>query len=97
MPIVVNRFGVIAGPANCEIGSGLGGVVAIAHYFKLPLKYGGRQNRCVTSLLEDALRAGGIADKPDGAFSRRYFNLGGGAGKLAFRCAKRRILETEMG
>ena len=89
LPVVVNRFGVLSGPG--QFGhTDQGWVVwwAIAHWFKLPLKYLGWQGKQVRDVLfvEDMLGLLDIQIRQIGQFRGEVFNLGGGAANATSLC-----------
>jgi CDP-paratose 2-epimerase len=100
MPLVINRFGVIAGTGQfAKLDQGWVVWWAIAHYFKLPLKYigwNGKQVRDVLflddvcSLVE--LQMGEIA-----RFRGDIFNLGGGSANSLSLREGTNLLEHKLG
>ena len=82
MPIVVNRFGVIAGTGQfAKLDQGWVVWWAIAHYFKLPLKYIGWNGKQVRDILflEDVCALVELQMGQMDRFRGDIFNLGGGA------------------
>ena len=100
MPIVINRFGVIAGTGQfAKLDQGWVVWWAIAHYFKLPLKYIGWNGKQVRDILflEDVcslveLQLGQI-DK----FRGDIFNVGGGAANSLSLREGTALLERSLG
>ena len=100
MPIVINRFGVIAGIGQfAKLDQGWVVWWAIAHYFKLPLKYIGWNGKQVRDILflEDVcslveLQLGQI-DK----FRGDIFNVGGGAANSLSLREGTALLERSLG
>ena len=82
MPVVVNRFGVIAGTGQfAKLDQGWVVWWAIAHYFKLPLKYIGWNGKQVRDILflEDVCALVELQMNQMDRFRGDIFNLGGGA------------------
>jgi nucleoside-diphosphate-sugar epimerase len=95
MPIVVNRFGVIAGSGQfAKLDQGWVVWWAIAHYFaaaeiyRLEWQAGSRR-----SFLEDV--PGGIADEADGAISRRNFQPWRRPGQFAVATRRDALIATK--
>ena len=98
MPIVVNRFGVIAGTGQfAKLDQGWVVWWAIAHYFKLPLKYIGWNGKQVRDILflEDVCAIGGVADETDGTISRRYFQSWGRPGQFPVATRRNALIATK--
>ena len=96
LPVVVNRFGVLSGPG--QFGhTDQGWVVwwAIAHWFKLPLKYLGWQGKQVRDVLfvEDMLALLDIQIGQIEKLRGDVFNLGGGAANATSLCEAARAMQ----
>ena len=100
MPIVVNRFGVIAGTGQfAKLDQGWVVWWAIAHYFRLPLKYVGWNGKQVRDILflDDACALVELQMSQMARFRGDIFNLGGGpANSLSLREATE-LLERKLG
>jgi CDP-paratose 2-epimerase len=100
MPVVVNRFGVIAGTGQfAKLDQGWVVWWAIAHYFKLPLKYIGWNGKQVRDILflEDVCALVELEMNQIERFRGDIFNLGGGsANSLSLREATQ-LLEQKLG
>jgi CDP-paratose 2-epimerase len=100
MPVVVNRFGVIAGTGQfAKLDQGWVVWWAIAHYFKLPLQYIGWNGKQVRDILflEDVLNLVELQMNQIGRFRGDVFNLGGGcANSLSLREGTT-LLEQKLG
>ena len=96
LPIVVNRFGVLSGAG--QFGhTDQGWVVwwAVAHWFKLPLKYLGWHGKQVRDILfvEDMLELLDIEIGRIGEFRGDVFNLGGGQANSISLCEATQAME----
>jgi len=89
MPLVINRFGVIAGTGQfAKLDQGWVVWWAIAHYFKLALKYIGWNGKQVRDVLflDDVLSLVELQMGQIGRFRGEIFNFGGGfANSLSLR------------
>jgi len=100
LPVVINRFGVIAGTGQfAKLDQGWVVWWAIAHYFRQPLKYIGWNGKQVRDILflEDVvelveLEIGRIAE-----FRGDIFNLGGGRGNSLSLREGTALLERKLG
>ena len=100
LPLVINRFGVIAGTGQfAKLDQGWVVWWAIAHYFKLPLKYIGWNGKQVRDVLflDDvcdlvALQMGQIS-----RFRGDIFNIGGGAANSLSLREGTHLLESKLG
>jgi len=100
MPIVVNRFGVIAGTGQfAKLDQGWVVWWAIAHYFKLPLKYIGWNGKQVRDILflEDVCALVELQMKQMDRFRGDIFNLGGGAENSLSLREGTQLLERKLG
>jgi CDP-paratose 2-epimerase len=100
MPVVVNRFGVIAGTGQfAKLDQGWVVWWAIAHYFKLPLKYIGWNGKQVRDILflEDVCALVELQMNQIGRFRGDIFNLGGGAANSLSLREGTRLLEDKLG
>lgn len=96
LPIVVNRFGVIAGPG--QFGkTDQGWVVwwAVAHWFKLPLTYLGWKGKQVRDVLfiDDMLSLLDLQISKLASFRGEVFNVGGGAANAVSLCEATRTMQ----
>jgi CDP-paratose 2-epimerase len=100
MPIVINRFGVIAGTGQfAKLDQGWVVWWAIAHYFQLPLKYIGWNGKQVRDILflEDVCALVELQLGQIGRFRGDIFNVGGGhANSLSLREGTA-LLERKLG
>jgi len=100
LPIVVNRFGVIAGTGQfAKLDQGWVVWWAIAHYFKLPLKYigwNGKQLRDVL-FLEDVCALVELQMSQIERFRGDIFNVGGGAANSLSLREGTQLLENKLG
>jgi CDP-paratose 2-epimerase len=100
MPVVINRFGVIAGSGQfAKLDQGWAVWWAIAHYFKLPLKYIGWNGKQVRDVLflDDVC---GLVELQMGRMDRfrgHVFNLGGGAANSLSLREGTALLEKKLG
>jgi CDP-paratose 2-epimerase len=100
MPIVVNRFGVIAGTGQfAKLDQGWVVWWAIAHYFKLPLKYIGWNGKQVRDILflEDVCALVELQMGQMERFRGDIFNLGGGAANSLSLREGTALLEKKLG
>jgi CDP-paratose 2-epimerase len=100
MPIVVNRFGVIAGTGQfAKLDQGWVVWWAIAHYFKLPLKYIGWNGKQVRDIifLEDVCALVELQMGQIERFRGDIFNLGGGAANSLSLREGTALLERKLG
>jgi CDP-paratose 2-epimerase len=100
MPIVVNRFGVIAGSGQfAKLDQGWVVWWAIAHYFKLPLKYIGWNGKQVRDILflEDVCALVELQMKQMERFRGDIFNLGGGPANSLSLQEGTRLLQQKLG
>jgi CDP-paratose 2-epimerase len=100
MPIVVNRFGVIAGTGQfAKLDQGWVVWWAIAHYFKLPLKYIGWHGKQVRDILflEDVCALVESQMKQMERFRGDIFNLGGGSANSLSLREGTHLLEQKLG
>lgn len=100
MPIVVNRFGVIAGTGQfAKLDQGWVVWWAIAHYFKLPLKYIGWNGKQVRDILflEDVCALVELQMDQIDRFRGDIFNLGGGAENSLSLREGTQLLERKLG
>jgi CDP-paratose 2-epimerase len=100
MPIVVNRFGVIAGTGQfAKLDQGWVVWWAIAHYFKLPLKYIGWNGKQVRDILflEDVCALVELQMGQIEGFRGDVFNLGGGAANSLSLLEGTQLLEQKLG
>jgi CDP-paratose 2-epimerase len=100
MPIVVNRFGVIAGTGQfAKLDQGWVVWWAIAHYFKLPLKYIGWNGKQVRDILflEDVCALVELQMGQMERFRGNIFNLGGGAANSLSLREGTQLLEQKLG
>jgi CDP-paratose 2-epimerase len=100
LPLVINRFGVIAGTGQfAKLDQGWVVWWAIAHYFRLPLRYIGWNGKQV----RDVLFLDDVCDLVDvqmGQMSRfrgDIFNLGGGAANSLSLREGTQLLESKLG
>jgi CDP-paratose 2-epimerase len=100
MPVVVNRFGVIAGTGQfAKLDQGWVVWWAIAHYFKLPLQYIGWNGKQVRDVLflDDVCSLVELEMGQMDRFRGDIFNLGGGrANSLSLREGSS-LLEEKLG
>jgi len=100
MPVVVNRFGVIAGTGQfAKLDQGWVVWWAIAHYFKLPLQYIGWNGKQVRDVLflDDVCSLVELEMGQMDRFRGDIFNLGGGrANSLSLREGTS-LLEEKLG
>lgn len=100
MPIVVNRFGVIAGTGQfAKLDQGWVVWWAIAHYFKLPLKYIGWNGKQVRDILflDDVCALVELQMSQMERFRGDIFNLGGGAANSLSLREATELLEQKLG
>jgi CDP-paratose 2-epimerase len=100
MPIVVNRFGVIAGTGQfAKLDQGWVTWWAIAHYFNLPLKYIGWNGKQVRDILflDDVSALVELQMSQIERFRGGIFNLGGGAANSLSLREATRLLEDKLG
>jgi CDP-paratose 2-epimerase len=100
MPIVVNRFGVIAGSGQfAKLDQGWVVWWAIAHHFKLPLKYIGWNGKQVRDILflEDVCALLDLQMKQMDRFRGDIFNVGGGAANSLSLREGTQLLERKLG
>ena len=100
MPIVVNRFGVIAGTGQfAKLDQGWVVWWAIAHYFKLPLKYIGWYGKQVRDILflEDVCALVELQMQRIDRFRGDVFNLGGGAANSLSLLEATQLLQRKLG
>jgi CDP-paratose 2-epimerase len=100
MPIVINRFGVIAGTGQfAKLDQGWVVWWAIAHYFKLPLKYIGWNGKQVRDIifLEDVCALVELQMGQIEKFRGDIFNLGGGAANSLSLREGTALLERKLG
>jgi len=100
MPIVINRFGVIAGTGQfAKLDQGWVVWWAIAHYFKLPLKYIGWNGKQVRDVLflDDVCALVELQMKQMEQFRGDIFNLGGGAANSLSLQEGTQLLERKLG
>src|SRR5260370_20899870 len=100
MPIVVNRFGVIAGSGQfAKLDQGWVVWWAIAHYFKLPLKYIGWNGKQVRDILflQDVCDLVELQMGQIERFRGDIFNLGGGAANSLSLREGTALLEKKLG
>ena len=100
MPLVINRFGVIAGTGQfAKLDQGWVVWWAIAHYFKLPLKYIGWDGKQVRDVLflDDVLSLVELEMSQIGRFRGEIFNLGGGLENSLSLREGTRLLEDKLG
>jgi len=100
MPIVVNRFGVIAGTGQfAKLDQGWVVWWAIAHYFKLPLKYIGWHGKQVRDILflQDVCALVELQINQMERFRGDIFNLGGGAANSLSLREATELLEQKLG
>ena len=100
MPIVVNRFGVIAGTGQfAKLDQGWVVWWAIAHYFKLPLKYIGWNGKQVRDVLflDDVCALVELQMSQMDRFRGDIFNLGGGAANSLSLREGTELLEQKLG
>jgi CDP-paratose 2-epimerase len=100
MPIVINRFGVIAGTGQfAKLDQGWVVWWAIAHYFKLPLKYIGWNGKQVRDVLflEDVCSLIELQMGQMDRFRGDIFNLGGGATNSLSLREGTHLLEKKLG
>lgn len=100
MPIVVNRFGVIAGTGQfAKLDQGWVVWWAIAHYFKLPLKYIGWNGKQVRDILflDDVCALVELQMGQMEKFRGDIFNLGGGAANSLSLREATALLEKKLG
>jgi CDP-paratose 2-epimerase len=100
MPLVVNRFGVIAGTGQfAKLDQGWVVWWAIAHYFKLPLKYIGWNGKQVRDILflEDVCALVELQMGQIERFRGAIYNLGGGAANSLSLREGTHLLEQKLG
>jgi CDP-paratose 2-epimerase len=100
MPIVINRFGVIAGTGQfAKLDQGWVVWWAIAHYFKLPLKYIGWNGKQVRDVLflDDVCSLVELQMGQMHRFRGDIFNLGGGAANSLSLREGTHVLEKKLG
>jgi CDP-paratose 2-epimerase len=100
MPIVVNRFGVIAGTGQfAKLDQGWVVWWAIAHYFKQPLKYIGWNGKQVRDILflEDVCALVELQMSQMERFRGDIYNLGGGAANSLSLREGTQLLEQKLG
>jgi len=100
MPVVINRFGVIAGTGQfAKLDQGWVVWWAIAHYFKLPLKYIGWNGKQVRDVLflDDVCALVELQMSQMNRFRGDIFNLGGGAANSLSLREGTRLLEKKLG
>jgi len=100
IPIVVNRFGVIAGTGQfAKLDQGWVVWWAIAHYFRLPLKYIGWNGKQVRDILflEDVCDLVELQINQIDRFRGDVFNLGGGAANSLSLREGTSLLEGKLG
>ena len=100
MPIVINRFGVIAGTGQfAKLDQGWVVWWAIAHYFGLPLKYIGWNGKQVRDIvfLEDVCALVELQMNQIGRFRGDILNLGGGAANSLSLREGTALLENKLG
>ena len=100
MPIVVNRFGVIAGTGQfAKLDQGWVVWWAIAHYFRLPLKYMGWNGKQVRDILflEDVCALVELEMNQMQRFRGDIFNLGGGSENSLSLREGTHLLEQKLG
>jgi CDP-paratose 2-epimerase len=100
MPVVVNRFGVIAGTGQfAKLDQGWVVWWAIAHYFKLPLKYIGWNGKQVRDIvfLEDVCALVESQMNQMDRFRGDIFNLGGGPENSLSLREGTQLLEDKLG
>ena len=100
MPIAVNRFGVIAGTGQfAKLDQGWVVWWAIAHYFRLPLKYIGWSGKQVRDILflEDVCALVELQMNQMDRFRGDIFNLGGGAENSLSLREGTQLLEQKLG
>ena len=100
MPLVINRFGVIAGTGQfAKLDQGWVVWWAIAHYFKLPLKYIGWNGKQVRDVLflEDVWSLVQLQIEQIDRFHGDIFNLGGGAANSLSLREATHLLEQKLG
>jgi CDP-paratose 2-epimerase len=100
MPLVINRFGVIAGTGQfAKLDQGWVVWWAIAHYFKLPLKYIGWNGKQVRDVLflEDVCALVELQMNQISRFRGDIFNLGGGSANSLSLREGTHLLEQKLG
>lgn len=100
LPIVINRFGVIAGTGQfAKLDQGWVVWWAIAHYFQLPLKYIGWNGKQVRDILflEDVCALVELQMTRMDTFRGDIFNLGGGAANSLSLREGTALLEKKLG
>jgi CDP-paratose 2-epimerase len=100
MPLVINRFGVIAGTGQfARLDQGWVVWWAIAHYFKLPLKYIGWNGKQVRDVLflDDVCALVELQMGEISRFRGDIFNLGGGAANSLSLREATHLLESKLG
>jgi len=100
MPLVINRFGVIAGTGQfAKLDQGWVVWWAIAHYFRLPLQYIGWNGKQVRDIvfLDDVCALVELQMAEIGRFRGDVFNLGGGAANSLSLREATRLLESQLG
>jgi len=100
MPVVINRFGVIAGTGQfAKLDQGWVVWWAIAHYFKLPLKYIGWNGKQVRDVLflEDVCSLVEMQMNQIDRFRGDIFNVGGGAANSLSLREGTQLLEKKLG
>jgi CDP-paratose 2-epimerase len=100
MPLVINRFGVIAGTGQfAKLDQGWVVWWAIAHYFRLPLKYIGWNGKQVRDVLflDDVCSLVELQMGQISRFRGDIFNLGGGAANSLSLREGTALLERKLG
>ena len=100
MPIVLNRFGVIAGTGQfAKLDQGWVVWWAIAHYFKLPLRYIGWNGKQVRDVLflDDVCSLVELQMGRMDQFRGEIFNVGGGAANSLSLREGTHLLESKLG
>jgi len=100
MPIVVNRFGVIAGTGQfAKLDQGWVVWWAVAHYFQLPLKYIGWNGKQVRDVLflDDVCSLIELQMGQMERFRGDIFNLGGGRANSLSLSEASHLLEQKLG
>jgi CDP-paratose 2-epimerase len=100
LPLVVNRFGVIAGTGQfAKLDQGWVVWWAIAHYFKLPLKYIGWNGKQVRDVLflDDVCSLVELQMGQISRFRGDIFNLGGGSANSLSLREGTTLLERKLG
>jgi CDP-paratose 2-epimerase len=100
MPLVINRFGVIAGTGQfAKLDQGWVVWWAIAHYFKLALKYIGWNGKQVRDVLflDDVLSLVELQMGQISRFRGEIFNFGGGSANSLSLREGTQLLENKLG